>query len=310
MPSDSGGSSDSGSWQLVNIDLSQFASNLAQPVNTLIKKIANGAGHVYAPVHEVRMAEAEQEARKIRAETQLELAQTIEDELGMSTERAVMMARAIGEKSVKMANRDEIIEKALPNIEEEADPEEMEEDWIMKFLSECELTSDEEMQLAWSKILSGEANSPGSYSKRTIDKLSNLDKRDADIFRSLCKFTIEIDENPYPIITDLDDEIYSNEGIHFENLNHLENIGLISFSPSAGYRCQRPPYSVISNEDLSLTVKYEGESFPIGKVILTSVGEELYSVIEAQAVDGFEQHVRDHLESLTEVQIAELVPTS
>ena len=48
--------------------------------------------------------------------------------------------------------------------------------------------SDEEMQNIKSQVLSGEANSPGSFSKRTVNLLSDLDKKDAELFQTLCRF--------------------------------------------------------------------------------------------------------------------------
>ena len=61
-------------------------------------------------------------------------------------------------------------------------------DWMANFFDKCRIISDEEMQGLWAKVLSGEANAPGSYSKRTVNFLASMDKEDAALFTALCGF--------------------------------------------------------------------------------------------------------------------------
>ena len=44
------------------------------------------------------------------------------------------------------------------------------------------------MQILWARVLAGEANAPGTYSKRTVNLLSDFDKSDAELFTKLCGF--------------------------------------------------------------------------------------------------------------------------
>ncbi len=74
--------------------------------------------------------------------------------------------------------------------------------------------SDDEMQTLWAKVLAGEANSPGTYSKRTVNLLSDLDKKDALLFQSLCRFGWFIG-NFTPLVFDPQAEIYNKAGINF-----------------------------------------------------------------------------------------------
>ncbi|MFC1592622.1 DUF2806 domain-containing protein [Chloroflexota bacterium] len=54
---------------------------------------------------------------------------------------------------------------------------------------QCRIISDDDMQMLWSRILAGESNSPGTYSKRTINALASFDKVDAELFTKLCSIT-------------------------------------------------------------------------------------------------------------------------
>ena len=56
------------------------------------------------------------------------------------------------------------------------------------FFEKSRIVSDNEMQELWSRVLAGEANDPGTYSKRTVNFLSDLDKGEAALFTKLCGF--------------------------------------------------------------------------------------------------------------------------
>src|SRR5271154_6837410 len=90
------------------------------------------------------------------------------------------------------------------------------------------------MQALWARILAGEANSPGRFSKRTVDLLASLDKSDAALFSGLCGFAVELGGS-HPLIYDHNHGIYTERGINFGALSHLESIGLIHFSTLQDY---------------------------------------------------------------------------
>jgi Protein of unknown function (DUF2806) len=89
---------------------------------------------------------------------------------------------------MKQTNMENITKKALPDLADESKPDQLDDDWLTNFFDRCRLVSDEEMQTLWSRVLPGEANSPGTYSKRTVNFLSSLDKSDAELFTRLCSF--------------------------------------------------------------------------------------------------------------------------
>lgn len=156
---------------------SQIASlgDLTKPVTVLIEKIAAAIGVIYEPHQIVRKAKAEANAAMIGAESQIEITDL--------ERRALQRVRF--EESRKQENLERVTELALRQLTPEATPERVEDDWIVNFFDKCRLTSDRELQLVWSRVLAGEANAPGAFSRRTVNLLASLDKRDAEIFTAL-----------------------------------------------------------------------------------------------------------------------------
>ena len=77
-------------------------------------------------------------------------------------------------------------------VTDDASPEDMEDDWIRNLLGKCRIVSDQDMQELWARILAGEANEPGSVSRRTVNLVADLDKRDAESFMAVCRFVWQL----------------------------------------------------------------------------------------------------------------------
>ena len=142
-----------------------FSRKLGQPVDTLIKKISNAAGVLFEPHQIKRIAKAKAEAARIEAQSEIEITDLYR--------RAAR--RWIEEEAQRQKNMEDITAKALPQLDENAKPDSNEDDWIVNFLDKSRTVSDNEMQELWSRVLAGEANVPGTYSKRTVNFLSDLD---------------------------------------------------------------------------------------------------------------------------------------
>jgi hypothetical protein len=203
---------------------------LTKPATVLIEKISEAIGGIFRPYQIRRIAEAEAQASSIKAISQIEITEL--------QRRALY--RFFSEEAKKQQNIESITAKALPELAEAATPERVEDDWITNFFDKCRLISDEEMQMLWSRVLAGEASSPGRYSKRTVSILSSLDKSDAALFTKLCSFTWDMGEF-VPVVFDAQDTIYTGAGINFVTLKHLDEIGLISFESFTGYQRTKLP---------------------------------------------------------------------
>lgn len=260
--------------------------DLTKPATVLVEKISDAVGGLFKPYQIVRVAKAEAEADRIRAESQIQVTDL--------HRRA--MHRFLEEEAKMQLNMEGITQKALPLLEEKSAPENMEDDWITNFFDKCRIVSDDEMQQLWSRILAGEANRPGAFSKRTVNLVGDLDKRDAELFMRLCGFVWQI-MHSFPLVFDVQDEIYNRHGVNFGTLGHLESLGLIQFNNVAQFQRLRLPKN--------LTVFYYGKpaelTFPkdadnqlaVGNAILTRAGHELSQVCGSTPVDGFFEYVYD-----------------
>ena len=194
---------------------------LSKPATTLIEKISDAVGGIAKPWQTVRVARAEARADLIRAQTKIEISEI--------EQRAVL--RMVREEGKKQENIENITAKAIPHLSNDSNPGEIEDDWLTHFFDRCRLISDNEMQTLWSRILVGEANKPGSFRKKTIETVATLDKSDADLFTKFCTFVWQIG-NLCPVVMDFDDKNIINNGITFNSLTHLDDIGLITVRES------------------------------------------------------------------------------
>jgi len=262
--------------------------DISKPAVVVIEKISDAIGVYFEPHRITRMARAEAEAQKIKATAQIETTEL--------QQRA--LCRFLAEEAQKQINIESITAKALPYIQEESKPQNMENDWIANFFDKCRLISDEQMQTLWAKVLAGEANSSGSYSKRTVNFLSSLDKQDAIHFATLCNFGWFFgDRYMAPLIYNEQESIYKNQGITFEFLEHLDDIGLVSFTPINGYRqIELPKHSCFFYYEIPINIEFPMEKenqLDVGKVILTQIGQQLAPICGSKPIPGFINYVLD-----------------
>ena len=260
--------------------------NLSKPADTLIKKVSDAVGGLFAPYQVKKMAKAEAEAAMIKAQSETEITDL--------HRRAVH--RWIEEEAQRQKNMEDITAKALPQLDEKATPDSVEDDWLVNFFDKSRIVSDNEMQELWSRVLAGEANTPGTYSKRTVNFLSDLDKADAELFAKLCGFGWMIGD-VVPLVFDVRAEIYNKHGINFNSLSHLESIGLIQFNSIAGIKRRNltKKFAVLYyGKPLTLEMpKDDDNELGIGKVLLTKIGQELAPICGSESVEGFRDYVMD-----------------
>lgn len=192
--------------------------------DTLIKLLRDVLGYYMEPSSIIRKQKALNEAEKIKLIGKYELIE-LEDKL-------INQTNFINLKKAK--NFNSIVNKSEEFIEESAKPAYIEHDWIVKFFESASLVSDEAMQHVWARILAGEANNPGSFSRRTIRIVSEMAKDEAHIFENVCRFCINFPDGlVIPVVSGMSfcDEkfrnIYEENGLLHNHVTTLENIGLV-----------------------------------------------------------------------------------
>ena len=268
---------------LVNLDLGK----LSKPANTLIVKVSEAVNGLFAPYQVERMAKAKAEAALTKAHSEIEL----------SDLQRRALHRFIEEEAQHQKNMEDITAKALPQLNAEASPDLMDNDWLANFFDKSRIVADNEMQGLWSRVLAGEANVPGTYSKRTVNFLSDLDKVEAELFTKLCGFDWMIGDVVVPLVFDVRAETYNRYGISFDAVSHLESIGLVQFITSNFLVKSDLPKCVHAHyygKALKLEMpKNTGNEIEIGHVLLTKVGQELAPICGSSPVEGFWDYVKE-----------------
>ncbi len=259
--------------------------DLSKPAVVLIEKVSDAVGVLFEPVQIVRKAKAEAKAELIKADSDIEI----------SHRQSRALNRILVEETNKQKNIEQITAKALPMLEEDSQPDKVENDWITNFFDKCRLISDDEMQVLWAKVLSGEANASGSFSKRTVNFLAEIDKYEAMLFTKLCGFGL-VDENEEfnLFIDDFENEIFTKNGLNFRVFAHLESIGLIQTSSISYARFSLPKRLSFYYFDEPIILEMQNEmdnSLSFGNVIITQTGRELASICRSKPVVGFKGYL-------------------
>ena len=275
----------------------------ATPVDTFIKRLSALVGGVLEPKQIKRIALARKVESQIlakgEANAMLTLAEAqvaarkiqIVGEMDLQDEvQRRMLTRVMLEESRNQVNIESIAAQAIPLIDQEAKPEQMDQEWLENFVKNAKSVSSEQMQHVWAHILANEANKPGSFSKRTINLVSSIDKSEAASFVALCRFCWRIGPAPIPLVFDLTDTIYSTNGVTLTTLNHLDSIGLINHNSMVfGLNCPKP--IAINYFGTWIGLESPNEKLQVGHVLLTTPGEQLAPICNALPVPGFIEHI-------------------
>lgn len=253
---------------------------LSKPATVLVEKVSSAIGVLYEPRRIRKEAQANADAALVEAESRIQI--------GELERRA--LTRWVVEQTREQKNIEDITTKALPNLNPESDPAGMDEDWISDFFAKCRRVSNEEMQSLWSSLLAGEANKPGSVSKRTVDFVAAMDRSDAEAFTRVCSFSCNsLNET---LIFDTSHQILEDNKVSWSDLSHLDTIGLIQLATFGGFARIGFPEVIriaLAGETLELTLKEKDGKRQIstGMVMLTKIGRELRSFVDFEPAQGY-----------------------
>ena len=156
---------------IINLDLGE----LSKPIDTLINKISDATGVLFEPRRIRRKAEAEADAKITIAKSDAIVRNIeLENNLKLQEINKRALQRVVREEVIKQKNIENIILKAISYITSSAKSEDIDNDWLLKFFDKSKYISNEKMQEIWGKILAGEANKPGNFSRKTLDIVEEL----------------------------------------------------------------------------------------------------------------------------------------
>ena len=270
-------------FNLVKLD----SNGLSQLGEALVNKVSDAIGGIAKPRQMKKLAEATAKAAIILTTADIEC-----DEL-----RRRAAERWMTEETRKQANIESITTKAIPLLEKTSKPESIENDWLVNFFENCRNISDDDVQSIWARILASQASGQAKFSRKTINLLNDFDKQDCIFFIKLCGFVINLGEGTCPLITLHTDPYYTDHGITFDALRHLQDLGLILFEPLVGF---------LEESDEPLIVRYYDESIKlniepspkfnayVGQVLFTNAGKELYQICDHNEVEGFFEFIKNY----------------
>lgn len=255
------------------------AAGLTRPATVLIERVSDAVGGIARPHQIKRVARAEAERALILARSEIEVT---------DLERRAAF-RWLQEETKNQENIESITHQALPRLNEEAEPDKIEDDFLRNFFDKCRIVSDEQMQDVWASILAGEANNPGTFSRKTINILADMDKSDAEQFASLLSFSWVIATRTTPLVY-TDDAFFGENGIDLEVLADLESLGLISFdSLPFGFNLSHTLFrATYFDRSVEVGLKTKSKNFfSTGNIIPTPAGRQLGSICRVRPIDGF-----------------------
>lgn len=265
--------------------------------------IVKAISHLIYGVTDIPVAYLQGLADNIRSTTEarrhlrIEAARSLAD--GFKTNSA-LAARAYAQHATKIlkeqVNVEDVLGIAIDQLsksEPRSDPQGVpDDDWLAALRNEAAQRSSDEMKLAFGKILAGEIESPGTYSIRTVRTLGMMDTNTAALFRKLCSMIFVI-PNLKSIAIAPGNNSQGNAlkefGVSFFELNTLQENGLII-----------PDYN--SWIEFTVVGETEGEilcggsgvklflrdkkdktfKLKVHGVVLSSIGEELYKVVDLE----------------------------
>jgi Protein of unknown function (DUF2806) len=268
---------------MANVSLVDLGK-LSKPATVLIEKVSAGTGGIFKPWQIRRVARAESDAEIIRAQARIEISEM--------QERALV--RLVREEGNKQENIESITAQAIPLLSTDAKPQDMEDDWVTHVFDKCRLVSDAEMQSLWAKILAGEANHPGTFAKKTVDLVATLDKADAELFTAFCTFIWMFGNTTTPIIYDPTNPILNQSGINFSTLNHLVDIGLITYSDVLNLTLNNLPRQVIASyygQQIVIEFPNDSNVLTVGRAMPTRAGRQLANICTGKLSEEYFQDV-------------------
>lgn len=261
--------------------------DLTKAATVLVQKIAAAIGSWHKPTGIVREARANAQAQIINAETEVKVNEIQQRGIARFTEQQYR----------NQANIEKITGLAIQSLNEDAKPEEMDEDWIAHFFSKCEIVSDEQMQILWGRILAGEANKPRTFTKRTLDIVSAMDKADAELFTRICQFTFISCGRSVLFFDNLNNSIYKAK-IGVDDIVNLQAMGILVYQGNlTGAEWNQSRVQIFYFDRAIECVLKKPYKIKAGRIIFTQSGEQLARICRAIPNAEFYRHLIEQLES-------------
>jgi hypothetical protein len=262
-------------------DPTALIGSLTEPITKLIETTSSAIGVLYEPTRIRKKAEAEAQAAKVQARSDVEVARIRAEGERELADRANQ--RLAAKELRRQGNIEAIVTKAAHQLPDAVSKQPVDADWAVQFFNYAQDIGNEEVQFIWAGILAGEVNRPGAYSLRTLHTLRMLGADDARLFRRLCSYFWRIGENDGGYLGGTEaDEYLKSKGFDSYTFLRLEFLGLILVS--GGLELVLHPQHPVEVWYMGrhLVVKAEAHEKYFSLSPFTDVGLELVNLVEAE----------------------------
>ena len=170
-------------------------------------------------------------------------------------------------------------------------------DWLDAYSDGASRAYDDQVRAMWAQLLTTEINESGSFSKRTLSTLRDLSKQEADLFRNLCSWCVEVHRPndsgwmPLPISTSPGACPNTAQGMSDDDMKTLEPAGLVSpnvFSERVMLFVPGKGTNVIRVKGVEHTIRNDASTPKCfrSRYDLTPAGLELSRLCEIGTADG------------------------
>lgn len=284
------------------MDNNELKVNVTSKIlETFFDAITRGIGALYEPTHIRRVAKAKADEKIILAKAEIQvrdILSAVQPLVGDSVpfeQLQPIVSRMVSQELRKKENIDEVVKVAYEDLSKTTSvpKEKADTDWLTRFFNIVENVSDEELRNTWGKILSQEIQSPGSYSLRTLNTISNLSKKEAELFSKLGDYIFDSSRNCFLLRNEND--VFGVD-ISYSDILQLMECGLIkeSHDLNLSYTSDKDNNKKCAfiYQDLAIVIEMlKGQNIEIPNYELTTAGSEVYKILNVERNMPFLQNV-------------------
>lgn len=184
---------------LVNVDLGGSIEIKADCTDFINNATPRGISWVARLLGGRKSADTERYIRLLKARTDVDVKGILEGKLVFDPkEETLIPTSQVFKQQIVGAIQDEEIQnliacsiKAAENIKEGATEKEPSQDFINRWRNEAKQIHSEELQKIWGLLMAEEISSPDSISLRTLSLVSQISKKEAEIFINCLEYIID-----------------------------------------------------------------------------------------------------------------------
>ena len=214
--------------------------------------------------------------------------------------------RLLAEEINKQKNLEDVVQRADDILQSE-DCEntqvvlqgKTDQGWVEDCLDGAGKAYDDDLKDYWAKLLAGEIKNPGFYSKRAIQFMKSLSKKDADKIREMCQYVVYNYENTDPLILRYKPSKYT-----FDQISFLMELRLVDYSHSIVRQFrfeENEGYCLFRKKSVGLYIKIQRKAYDLPVYSITELGKEILTIIDD--VDINREYLKDYSKAVTENKV-------